>query len=52
MHDNDIKSTLQHILGYNNDQQLDHYCTHVRLGVQMHLLIFWYEHVWYNTYYI
>ena len=36
---------LRHLLGYTHDQQFQHYCHLVTLGIQMCLLVSWHEYV-------
>ena len=36
---------LRRMLGYTNDQQIDHYCHLMTLGIQVHLPISWHVYV-------
>ena len=47
MHDSITYLILMRTLGYTSDQQLHHLCHLMTLGVQVCLLIFWYEYVQY-----
>jgi hypothetical protein len=45
MHNSVTYPILRRVLGYTNDQQLDHYCHPMTLGIQVRLLIHEHEFV-------